>query len=75
MPKEKFNFKQTYEELEKITGEFERGEIGLDEGVEKFKHALALAAKLKEYLAETENQVKEIKRKFSEEINEPEERE
>lgn len=65
MPKDKFNFKKNYEELEKITAEFERGDIGLDEGLEKFKYALALAAKLKEHLTETENEVKEIRKKFN----------
>lgn len=65
MQKDKFNFKKSYSELEKITEEFERGDIGLDEGLEKFKYALALAAKLKEHLTETENEVKEIRKKFN----------
>ena len=71
MPKDKFNFKKSYEELEKITEEFERGDIGLDEGLEKFKNALALAEKLQEHLAETENEVREIRKKFNSAINNP----
>lgn len=69
MLKDKFNFKKSYSELEKITEEFERGDIGLDEGLEKFKYALALAAKLKEHLTETENEVKEIRKKFNKVAN------
>lgn len=72
MAKERFNFKKSYEELEKITEEFERGDIGLDEGLEKFKYALALAAKLREHLTETENEIKEIKKKFNGIMNESE---
>ncbi len=69
MQKDKFSFKKSYSELEKITEEFERGDIGLDEGLEKFKYALALAAKLKEHLTETENEVREIRKKFSGTMN------
>jgi len=69
MAKDKFNFKRSYSELEKITEEFERGDIDLDEGLEKFKYALALAAKLQEHLAETENEVREIRKKFSSVMN------
>ncbi len=69
MPKDKFNFKKAYEELEKITEEFERGDIDLDEGLEKFKYALALASRLQECLVETENEVREIKKKFNKAID------
>lgn len=65
MSKDKFNFKKSYEELERITADFESGKVELDDGVEKFKYAVDLADKLKSHLVQTENQVKEIKKRFS----------
>ena len=66
MPKEtkKFNFSESFKELEKIVEGFEREEIDLEEGLKKFEIGLELAAKCKNRLAEIENKVKEIKRKF-----------
>lgn len=69
MAKDKFNFKKSYADLEKIAEEFECGDIDLDEGLEKYKRALALAAKLQEHLIETENEVKEIRKKFNDASN------
>lgn len=66
MPKDtkKFNFSESFHELEKIVEGFEREEIDLEEGLKKFEVGLELAAKCKSRLAEIENKVKEIKRKF-----------
>jgi len=66
MPKDtkKFNFSESFRELEKIVEEFEREEIDLEEGLKKFETGLELAAKCKSRLTEIENKVKEIKHKF-----------
>lgn len=57
----KFNFGEAFAELEKITEWFEKEEMDLEEGLEKFERGLALAAKLKQRLKEVENRVEEIK--------------
>lgn len=67
--KSEFNFARDYAELEKITAEFEREDIDLDEGLKKFERGLELAAKLKSKLAETENKIKVIKAKFGQDKN------
>lgn len=64
--KSKVNFAKAFEELESITEWFERGEVDLDEGLKKFERGLELAKVCKEKLAEVENKVTEIKKKFSE---------
>lgn len=61
----KFNFSEAFAELEKITAWFEKEEIDLEEGLEKFERGLTLAAKLKERLEQVENRVEEIKVKFA----------
>ena len=56
----------SYSELEKITGEFERGEVDLENGILKFKRGLELAKKLKLRLSAIENEIEEIKIEFKE---------
>lgn len=55
---------EAFTELEKITGEFERGEVDLEKGILKFKRGLELAKKLKARLTEIENEIEEIKIEF-----------
>ena len=55
---------EDFTELEKITGEFERGEVDLEKGIPKFKRGLELAKKLKARLTEIENEIEEIKVEF-----------
>ena len=64
-PKAKLNFSKAFEELESITEWFERGEADLEEGLKKFERGLELAKACKERLAEVENRVTEIKKKFA----------
>ncbi len=61
----KMNFGDAFAELEKITEWFEKEEMDLEEGLEKFERGLALAAKLKARLSEVENRIEEIKVQFS----------
>lgn len=51
-------------ELEKITDEFEKSDVDLEEGIPKFKRGLELARKLKKRLSEIENEIEEIKTEF-----------
>ncbi|MBP9748586.1 exodeoxyribonuclease VII small subunit [Patescibacteria group bacterium] len=61
----KMHFGDAFAELEKITEWFEKEEMDLEEGLEKFERGLALAAKLKARLSEVENRIEEIKVQFS----------
>ncbi len=54
-----------FSELESIAAWFEQGETDLDQGLEKFERAMLIADTLKKRLAEAENKVKEIKKKFN----------
>ena len=54
-----------FQELEQISAWFERGEANIDQGLEKFERAMAIADVLKKRLAQAENRVKEIKKKFN----------
>ena len=66
MPKKKdLDFAKGFEELERIAEWFESGEPDLEQGMEKFEHALELSSALKERLTEAENKVKEIKARFA----------
>ncbi len=60
----KFNFGESFSELERITDWFEKEDIELEEGLKKFERGLELAQKLKARLEEVENKVTEIKAKF-----------
>lgn len=54
-----------FQELEEISEWFERGEANIDQGLEKFERAMAIADVLKKRLSAAENKVKEIKKKFN----------
>ncbi|TAL20482.1 exodeoxyribonuclease VII small subunit [Patescibacteria group bacterium] len=70
--KDKFNFGEAFNELEKIANWFEKQEIDLEEGLVKFERGLELAAKLKARLKEAENKVEQIKVKFADIVEESE---
>lgn len=55
-----------FTELEEIATWFERGEADLDKGLDQFERAMSIADALKKRLAQAENRVKEIKRKYEE---------
>lgn len=55
---------EAFAELEKITNEFENGEVDLEEGIPKFKKGLELAKYLKRKLTDIENEIKKIKIEF-----------
>lgn len=74
----KINFAKSYDELQKLVEWFEKGEVDLEEGVEKFEEGIKLVGELKKYLGSIEAKVKQIKIKFdgsdSEEIDGEEEK-
>lgn len=65
MAKKTSSFAEAFRELEEITSWFETTEIDLDEGLKKFERGLELASVCKQKLAEVENKVVELKKKFA----------
>jgi len=55
---------EAFKELEKITTEFEKGDVDLEKGIPQFKRGLMLAKFLKEKLSKIENEIEDIKEKF-----------
>ena len=55
---------EAFQQLEKITAEFESGEVDLEKGIPKFKKGLELARFLKKRLAQIENEIIQIKDEF-----------
>lgn len=62
----KTSFAEAFAELETITEWFETSDVDLDEGLKKFERGLELAKQLKMKLAEVENTVVTLKKKFEE---------
>jgi len=62
--KKQLTFAEAYAELEKLTEWFETEEVDLDEGLKKFERGLELAQVCKKQLAEVENKVTTLKKKF-----------
>jgi len=65
MAKKSSSFADAFQELEEITAWFETAEVDLDEGLKKFERGLELAQVCKKKLAEVENQVIDLKKKFA----------
>ncbi|HBH45866.1 MAG: exodeoxyribonuclease VII small subunit [Candidatus Jacksonbacteria bacterium RIFOXYC2_FULL_44_29] len=59
------NFEASFKKLEAIVREFERGELDLEVGLERFKEALKLAETCKKRLDEVETKVVKIKEQFA----------
>lgn len=59
----KFNFAKSYTDLQKIVEWFEKEEIDLEEGMEKFEEGMKSVKELKSYLEKMENKIKDIKNK------------
>lgn len=58
------SFQQAYQELEKLTEEFENEDLDLEESLPKFRKALELSQLLKERLSKIENEISEIKEQY-----------
>lgn len=55
--KEKMNFEEIMQNLEKITNELEKGELSLDESVEKFEEGMTLAKNANKILEDSEKRI------------------
>lgn len=65
MAKKSSSFAEAFTELEEITSWFETSDVDLDEGLKKFERGLELAQACKAKLAEVENKVVDLKKKFA----------
>lgn len=73
MAKGKASFAEAFKELEELTEWFETEEVDLDEGLKKFERGLELAEVCKTKLTEVENKVTDLKKKFSDLVENGEE--
>jgi len=67
MSKKAPSLQADFEELSRLTEEFESGKVDIEEGLTKFKRGLELARRIKKRLSQIENEIKEIKSEFGDE--------
>lgn len=60
MAKEEIKFEEKLSELEKMVSELERGEVDLDEAIDKYTKAMKLAKECSEKLKNAEENVNKI---------------
>lgn len=58
------SIREQFETLEKIVGEFEQGQLDVEDGLEKFEQGLQLATDLKKQLAGVEVKIENMKKKY-----------
>ena len=68
---DKVSFAAAYEELQKLTKEFEAGDLDLELAIPKFKRAAELAKFLKKRLTELETQIEEINLDLEKDLDKP----
>ncbi|MGN1271022.1 MAG: exodeoxyribonuclease VII small subunit [Clostridia bacterium] len=51
------NFEETMQELEKIVQELEKGELNLDDSINKFEEGMKLSKNASKYLEEAEKKI------------------
>lgn len=64
-PASNFDFSGSMKELEEIAAYLEGSDVDLDEAITKFERGAALATELKQYLAQAEGRVEQLKNDFS----------
>lgn len=60
----KINFAKSYNDLQKIVELFEKENIDLEQGMEKFEEGIKIVKDLKNYLNKMENKIKELKKEI-----------
>ncbi len=63
--KKEKTFTEQFAELEEITQWFEKGDVSIEDALNKFERGLALADELQTYLAHVEQRVIDMKKKFN----------
>lgn len=64
MSEKDISLAKAFEELQKITNEFESGDIDLEKSIPKLRRGLELAKFLKKRLSKIENEIEEVKKEF-----------
>ncbi|MBQ2917392.1 MAG: exodeoxyribonuclease VII small subunit [Clostridia bacterium] len=54
---EKLNFEETMKELEEIVQELEKGELNLDDSIQKFEKGMELSKSASKYLEDAEKKI------------------
>ncbi len=62
---ENIEFSKAFQELEKLSQEFEQGDLDLETSIKKFERGVELAEVCKKRLSEVENSVKKIQESFN----------
>lgn len=65
------DFAKSYQELQNITADFEKGDFDLEQAIPKFKRAAELAKLLKAHLKNMEAQIEEISISLDEDTKSP----
>lgn len=68
---EKINFEESMKELENIASQLEKGDLTLDESVQKFEEGMELSKKLNKVLEDSEKRINILIEKDGEIIEEP----
>ena len=66
------NFEETMQELEKIVQELEKGDLNLDDSINKFEEGMKLSKSASDYLEKAENKITVLINAKDEEIKEEE---
>lgn len=64
------NFEETIKELEKIIQELEKGELNLEESINKYEKGMGLAKKCNDFLENAEKRITKLIKNASGEIEE-----
>ena len=64
MAKSDKSFRQMQSELDEILAGMQSSDADIDDSIKNYEKGLALIEKMEAYLAEAENQIKQIKAKF-----------
>lgn len=67
---ENINFEETIKELEKIIQELEKGELNLEESINKYEKGMGLAKKCNDFLEDAEKRITKLIKNASGEIEE-----
>lgn len=70
--KEKVNFEETMKQLEEIAVQLEKGDLNLDESVEKFEQGMKLSKQCSKILEEAERKITILLKNSEGEIEEQE---
>ncbi len=68
--KEEINFEESMQELEKIAQQLEKGDLSLDESVQKFEQGIELSKKLNQTLENAEKRINILIQKDEEIVEE-----